>query len=111
MESQKVDAFILANRKYFPAEQLPTLRSLLSNADESKWFAIQSMQLKDPTTSLIISLLGGSLGIDRFFIGDTGLGIAKLITCGGCGVWTFVDFILIMGATRDKNLESLYLIL
>ena len=36
----------------------------------------------------MIILFAGSLGIDRFFIGDTGLGIAKLITCGGFGIWT-----------------------
>jgi hypothetical protein len=44
---------------------------------------IQTLQFKDPTTSLIISLLGGSFGIDRFMIGDTGLGVGKLLTCGG----------------------------
>jgi len=43
------------------------------------------------------------LGIDRFLIGDTGLGIWKLLTCGGLGIWALVDWFLIMGATREKN--------
>ena len=60
---------------------------------------------------LIISLFAGSLGIDRFFIGDTGLGIAKLITCGGFGIWTIVDWFLIMGAARDKNMQKLQMVL
>ena len=38
-------------------------------------------------------LLGG-LGIDRFLRGQVGLGVLKLVTCGGCGVWALVDFIL-----------------
>ena len=67
--------------------------------------------LKDPTICLIISLFAGSLGIDRFFIGDTGLGIAKLITCGGFGIWTIVDWFLIMGAARDKNMQKLQMVL
>ena len=65
------------------------------------------LQFKDPTISLIISLIGGSLGIDRFFIGDTGLGVGKLLTCGGLGIWSIVDWFLIMGATRDKNFQKL----
>ena len=66
---------------------------------------ISTVQLKDPTTSLIISILAGSLGIDRFMIGDTGLGVGKLLTCGGLGIWTIIDWFLIMGATREKNME------
>ena len=48
---------------------------------------------------------------DRFFIGDTGLGIGKLITCGGLGIWTIIDWFLIMNATREKNFERLLTIL
>ena len=69
------------------------------------------MQFKDPTIALIISLIGGSLGVDRFDIGNIGLGIAKLITCGGCGLWTLIDLFLIMGATRDANLKKLKAVL
>jgi TM2 domain-containing membrane protein YozV len=73
--------------------------------DESKWVYVQTLQLKDPTISLIISILVGALGIDRFLIGDTGLGIAKLFTCGGLGIWALVDWFLIMGRTKEKNFE------
>ena len=62
---------------------------------------------KDPTITLIISLLGGGLGIDRFYIGDTGLGVAKLLTCGGLGIWSIIDWFLIMGAVREKNFQKL----
>jgi len=57
--------------------------------------------------SLIVSIVGGHFGIDRFLIGDIGLGIGKLITCGGLGVWTIIDWFLIMDATRSKNFGKL----
>ena len=42
-------------------------------------------------TILIISFLAGYFGLDRFYRGQIGLGILKLITCGGIGVWYLVD--------------------
>jgi len=65
------------------------------------------LPLKDPQTSLIVSIVGGSLGIDRFLIGDTGIGIGKLLTCGGFGIWAIVDWFLIQGATKEKNMQQL----
>lgn len=111
MDSQKVDLFIMTNNKFFESYQVPHIRQKLLNADESKWDIIQTLQFKDPTTCLIISILGGSLGIDRFYIGDTGLGVAKLITCGGLGIWTIIDLFLIMGAAREKNISKLQQVL
>jgi TM2 domain-containing membrane protein YozV len=53
------------------------------------------VEQKSWTTTLILSVLVGSLGIDRFYLGYTGLGILKLITCGGCGIWSLIDIILV----------------
>jgi hypothetical protein len=50
---------------------------------------------KEWVTAIILSVVLGSLGIDRFYLGYTGLGIAKLLTLGGCGIWALVDLILI----------------
>jgi TM2 domain-containing membrane protein YozV len=72
-----------------------------------KWPVLSTVQYKDPSTILIISILAGTLGIDRFMIGDTGLGVGKLLTCGGFFIWAIVDWFMIQGATREKNMEKL----
>ena len=41
------------------------------------------------------------------FVGDTGAGILKLLTCGGCGIWAIIDWFIIMGTTREKNFNRL----
>jgi len=50
---------------------------------------------KNFLTALILSIFVGGLGIDRFYLGYTGLGILKLLTFGGLGIWWFIDLILI----------------
>ena len=107
MDAQKVDMFIMANGKFFESHQVVAVRDSLLRLDESKWVTVQSLQFKDPTTSLIVSILGGQLGIDRFIIGDVGLGIGKLLTCGGFGIWVIIDWFMIMDATREKNMEMI----
>ncbi|MDA3945027.1 MAG: TM2 domain-containing protein [Bacteroidetes bacterium] len=111
MESQKVDLFILTNGKYFESHQVAQIRERLLQMDDAKWGLIQTLQFKDPTILLIVSLLGGSLGIDRFMLGDTGLGVGKLLTCGGLGIWAIIDWFMIMGATREKNMAKLQQVL
>lgn len=107
METQKVDMFIMSNAKFFESYQINAIRERLLTVDDSKWGMISTIQFKDPTVSLIVSILVGYLGIDRFIIGDTGLGIGKLLTCGGFGIWAIVDWFLIMPATREKNMQKI----
>ena len=78
--------------KYFPEERFADVKTILENMSEDKQAALAMAGFKDPTISLIISLLGGAFGVDRFYIGDTGLGIAKLLTCGGLGIWSIIDY-------------------
>lgn len=55
-------------------------------------------------TTWLLSYFLGSLGVDRFYLGYTGLGVAKLLTLGGCGIWALVDLILVLtGQMRDSN--------
>lgn len=52
--------------------------------------------MKNKTTAIILSLLLGGLGIDRFYLGYIGLGILKLLTGGVFGIMWLIDLILII---------------
>jgi hypothetical protein len=56
---------------------------------------------KEYIIALLFSIFLGYLGIDRFYMGQVGIGIGKLLTLGGCGIWYLIDIILI--ATRSSN--------
>ncbi|MBM3411055.1 MAG: TM2 domain-containing protein [Bacteroidetes bacterium] len=107
MDTQKVDMFLMTNSKFFESHQLNMIRERLIVLDDSKWSMLSTIQFNDPTTSLIVSILAGSLGIDRFMIGDTGIGVGKLLTCGGFGIWTIIDWFMIQNATREKNMQKI----
>ncbi len=107
MEMQRVDIFVMMNGKYFDPMQLAMIRERMLMIDDANWAMMSSVSLRDPMMMLVVSLLGGGLGIDRFMLGQTGLGIAKLITCGGLGIWSLVDLFLIQKATRQTNFEKI----
>jgi len=44
----------------------------------------------------LMQIFIGTLGIGRFYMGNTGIGIAQLFTCGGLGIWSLIDGILIL---------------
>ena len=75
----------------------------LDPAEQAQFALAYFRQRKDPTAALLLSIFLGVLGVDRFYIGDIGLGVAKLLTGGGFFIWVIIDWFLIRNATAAKN--------
>ncbi len=64
--------------------------------------------MKSKLTAILLCLFLGSLGIHRFYLGYTLIGVIQLLTLGGVLIWTFVDLIrLIIGSLKDSEGKDL----
>jgi TM2 domain-containing membrane protein YozV len=106
MEQQNVDLFIMRMNNKFPKDKIMLIKSQLEKLEESKFSLVQSLDYKDPQTALILSIFLGGLGVDRFMLGQIGAGIGKLLTLGGFGIWTIVDWFTISSTTREVNFQK-----
>ena len=111
VDKQKVDMFMMSNQKYFPAEKMIFLKDKLYSLDDAKFSMVSMIDLKDPTTLLLISLFLGSFGVDRFMLKETGMGVLKLLTCGCCGILTIIDWFTVQNKAKEANFNALMMML
>ena len=111
VDRQKIDMYIMSNQKYFPNEKMMFLKDKLYKMDESKFALLSAIELKDPTTLLLISIFLGSLGVDRFMLKDTGMGVLKLLTGGCCGILTIIDWFSVQNKVKEANFNAVMTLL
>lgn len=107
MTKQDIQFWLQSNSKYFPEGQTIYLRDKLANISEEQFLRISTLDYKDPTMMMIISIFVGGLGIDRFMLGDTGMGVLKLLTAGCCGILWLIDIFTIGNKSKEFNLNKL----
>lgn len=93
-----------------PSDYFPIFLDKCKSLPENKLQNLLAQQTKSPILALIFSLFFGGLGIDRFYLGQIGIGLAKLLTAGGCGIWYIVDLFLINKACKQVNQDKIALL-
>lgn len=111
MDAMQVEQFLAANAKNLPTEKIAILKDRMLAADDSKLLMINSIDLKDTTTMLLISIFLGGIGVDRFMFGDTGMGVLKLLTAGVCSVLWIIDIVNSGKNTKEYNFNKLMAVL
>ena len=103
MNQAKAIQWVELNKKFFPKEKLNMLKQKMFAADDAKYDLLFTIGLNNPTVITVTSVFLGGWGIDRFLIGDVGMGAVKMLTGGCCGVMTIVDWFTIAARTREVN--------
>ena len=111
MDANKIDMFFVANGKKLPVEKSGIIREKMAAVDDARYGTISSVEMKDPTTMLLISIFLGGIGVDRFMLGQVGMGILKLLTAGLCGILWIIDIIGISKKTAEYNYNELMKVL
>lgn len=107
MDNNKIATIMAQVREYIPQEKKMELQQRLSVMPDEAGMVISEVNFKSSTTTLILSIFLGDLGIDRFYVGDIGLGVLKLLTVGLFGVWGFIDIFLCYKKAKKKNYETI----
>lgn len=109
--NERISQYLMINADMFPQEKIPLLKMRLESVSDSKIDMLPAIALKSPTVNLVLSLFVGGFGVDRFFLEDIGLGVLKLLTAGGCGIWAIIDWFTAMKRTREYNFDKIMKIL
>jgi hypothetical protein len=91
------------NQKTYTLELVSIIGSIPDENRHAFLAAFQASE-KNPVILYGFNIWLGFLGIDRFLVGDIVAGILKLIKLGGFGIWVVVDYFLIGGRARDRNI-------
>lgn len=115
MEKNKVHAIMMQYRDLIDPENLPTLKNALERVDDSVYEELLLISTKSPITTLLLSVFCGGLGVDRFYLGDVGLGVTKLLlitllaipTFGLISIWSLLDIYFCYRKAKEINFKNI----
>ena len=94
---------MLKNGECFDMMALQDVQNKLAEVDDSRSALLMGLSLQNPTLMLIIAII---LGWERFFLDDIALGVLKVITCYGCGIWWLIDVFTAQRRTCEYNYKK-----
>ena len=100
-------AWFQANAGKFPKSQRMIIQKRCSEMPDDRLMMLQQLKFKNPTAVLIVGLLFGWLGIDRFMLGSIGLGLIKFLTWGLGGILWLIDLFILPGKAREMNMKQI----
>lgn len=110
MEQLKVAKFLEQNKDFlFPNKEYTEERieQILLDAPDDFELYMNSIPFRKPSMVQIIAVFPGSLGVDRFYLGEIGKGVLKYFTFGGFGIWWIKDIISAKDRCRAYNCKKL----
>ncbi|MDE6472598.1 MAG: TM2 domain-containing protein [Clostridia bacterium] len=107
MDQQRIANFMNAYGKRFPADKRAYIEDAMRNCPDEKYNLLATINFKNPTTVTVVSIFFGYLGIDRFMLGQAGLGVLKLLTGGFLGIWAFIDWFLVGKKAKEWNYQEI----
>ncbi|MEG1623171.1 MAG: TM2 domain-containing protein [Alistipes sp.] len=100
MDRNQIDLFIAMNASKFEPAALMSIKQTLEKMSDDKILALSSLSYYDPTLILVIAIL---LGWERLFLDDIILGVLKILTCYGFGIWWLIDLFTATHRAKQYN--------
>ena len=100
-------AWFQANAGKFPKSQRMIIQKRCSEMPDDRLMMLQQIKFKNPTAVLIVGILLGEFGIDRFMVGSAILGLVKMFTGGLFGILWLIDLFILPGKAREWNMRQI----
>lgn len=100
-------AWFQANAGKFPKSQRMIIQKRCSEMPDDRLMMLQQLKFKNPTAVLIVGILFGEIGLDRFMMGSFVLGLVKFFTFGLGGILWLLDLFILPGKAREANMKQI----
>ena len=105
----KVEKYIKRNRSKLDKKLSVVLAEKLLTVSDEKFNDVEYYYLKSPSKMRLTSIFLGWLGIDRFLMGDIGIGTLKFFTLGCGGVLWLIDIFKLPKKIKEENVGAIFL--
>ncbi len=108
MEKEKANYMLMQYKDCIPSEKVAYLKSALEKADDNAYESLTLCKTYNTTTTILLSVFLGGLGVDRFYIGDVGVGVCKILFGWlTFGLWPLIDIFCCYKKAKEKNFNNL----